>query len=165
MQRLGKMVRNNEGATVIEFAIVAPVFFLIVFGIIEFSLIMFASSVIEGATANAARLSRTGAERSDADNVSERAQADTARLRELILERGGGFLKNENLNIATIPQSGQDGTMGNSGEVVIYSVTYNWNIATPIISNLIADDGVYTIGATTVVVNEPFDDDITNNEF
>lgn len=165
MQRTFKMLRNNEGVALIEFALVAPVVFLLVFGIIEFSLVMFASSVVEGATANAARLSKTGAERSRDGTAAERAQADTARLREIILDRGSGVLKDGNLNIVTIPQSSRDGTMGDSGELVIYNVSYNWKIATPFIGAFFSDDGIYTINATTAVVNEPFDDDVQNSVF
>lgn len=166
MKRLHTLPRNNEGATIIEFAIVAPVLFLLVFGIIEFSLLMFASSVVEGATSNAARLSKTGAERSTAGTPEERAQADSGRLRELILQRGSGVLKSENLNVVTLPQAtSRSGTMGDSGEVVIYQITYNWPISTPLIGNLISQDGIYTISSTTVVVNEPFDEDISNNNF
>lgn len=165
MKRLATLARQDDGATALEFALVAPVLFLILFGIVEFSLVMFASSVIEGATGNAARLSKTGAERSTTGSPTERAQADSARLRQLILERGSGVLKDRNLNIATIPQGGsQGGSMGSSGEIVVYRVTYNWDISTPLIGNLIADDGVFVIGSTTVVVNEPFDDSIENNQ-
>lgn len=161
MKRLAKLAHQNDGATIVEFALVAPVLFLILFGIIEFSLVMFASSVIEGATGNAARLSKTGAERSTAGTSEERAELDSARLRQLVLERGSGVLKDNNdLHITVIPQGGsKDGTMGSSGEIVVYRVTYNWNIFTPLIGNLISDDGIFVISSTTVVVNEPFSDD------
>ncbi len=54
------LTKNNEGATVVEFAFVAPVFFLIVFGIIEFSLIAFVGTVMESATNSSSRLGKTG---------------------------------------------------------------------------------------------------------
>lgn len=148
---------KQDGVTAIEFALLAPVLFLLLFGIIEFSLVMFAASVVEGATANAARLSRTGAERSVAGDPGERAKADSARLRQLILEKGGGLLKDENLLIATIPATSQSGTMGEPNEMVTYSVTYSWKIMMPLFGALIAyPDGVYDIHSTAVVVNEPF---------
>lgn len=165
MPRFGRVIRNNDGATIIEFAIVAPVLFMLVFGIIEFSLLMFASSVVEGATNNAARLSKTGAERAVTGSAAQRAAADAARLRQLILDRGAGVLKDENLVITTVREDNTNSPMGNSGEVVIYSITYHWNVLTPLVGPLVADDGIYEIVATTAVVNEPYDDDVSNNQF
>ena len=52
--------RCERGVSAIEFALVAPVLLLIVTGIIEFSLIMFTASVLEGATTDTARLGKTG---------------------------------------------------------------------------------------------------------
>lgn len=150
------LVRKQEGVTAIEFALLAPVLFLLLFGIIEFSLLMFASSVIEGATSTAARLSRTGAERSTAGTPAQQAFADSARLRQMILEHGGGLLKNDNLNVTTIPQTSVVGSMGGANEMVTYNVTYNWIILTPLVGKLIAPDGVYSINSTAVVMNEPF---------
>lgn len=160
MEGLAKLARRSDGATAIEFALVAPILFLFLFGIIELSLFMFASSVVEGATSNAARLSKTGAERSTADSPAERAQMDIARLKELVLDRGAGVLKADNLTITTSPQGGSNsGTMGASGEIVIYNIAYEWDITTPFMGEFLGEDGVVTIVASTAVVNEPFDDD------
>jgi len=52
--------KNEEGITSIEFALIAPVFLLMVMGIIEFSMIMFTSVVMESATNTTARLGKTG---------------------------------------------------------------------------------------------------------
>jgi Flp pilus assembly pilin Flp len=55
-----KLSRNEDGVTAIEFALITPVFLLMIMGIIEFSMIMFTSAVMEGATNNSARLGKTG---------------------------------------------------------------------------------------------------------
>lgn len=54
------LARCQNGVTAIEFALIAPVFILLVMGIIEFSLIMFTSAVMESATNNTSRLGKTG---------------------------------------------------------------------------------------------------------
>src|SRR5690606_32071705 len=120
----------NSGATALEFAIIAPVLFLLLFGIIEFSLMMFASSVIEGATAHISRMSKTGAERSLASDSGTRAAEDKARLREMILKRGGGVIRDAYLHVTTQPQSSQRDTVGAAGEKVLYSVNYDWHVLT-----------------------------------
>ena len=53
-------VSNESGLTVIEFAFMAPVFLLLVTGVIEFSLIMFTSTVMESATSITSRVGKTG---------------------------------------------------------------------------------------------------------
>ena len=55
------MRRDGEkGSAAIEFAFVAPVFFVFMMGIIETGVMFFANSVLQKATDDAARLVRTG---------------------------------------------------------------------------------------------------------
>jgi Flp pilus assembly protein TadG len=56
----GFISRRVEGHAILEFAIVLPVMLLLIMGIVEYSLIMFASAVLEGATNYAARVGQTG---------------------------------------------------------------------------------------------------------
>ena len=51
---------RKEGATAVEFALIAPVLFLLIFGTIETGVIYMAGSSLQIATDNAARLVRTG---------------------------------------------------------------------------------------------------------
>jgi Flp pilus assembly protein TadG len=52
--------RATSGSAAIEFAMVAPLLFLFLFAIIETGVIFFASSMLQNATADAARKIRTG---------------------------------------------------------------------------------------------------------
>jgi len=54
--------RNRRGSAAVEFALVAPVFFALLFAIIETAIVFFAGQVLETMTANAARLIMTGTE-------------------------------------------------------------------------------------------------------
>lgn len=60
INRFAKLKECNKGVTAIEFAFLAPVFLLLVCGIIEFSLIAFTSTVMESATTSSSRLGKTG---------------------------------------------------------------------------------------------------------
>jgi Flp pilus assembly protein TadG len=51
---------NRTGSAAIEFAIVAPIFFALLFAIIETALMFFASQVLETVTQDAARMILTG---------------------------------------------------------------------------------------------------------
>src|SRR5215472_5971166 len=59
-----KMLRrfggNRRGSAAVEFALVAPVFFALLFAIIETALMFFASQVLETITQNSARMIVTG---------------------------------------------------------------------------------------------------------
>ncbi|MEZ5690411.1 MAG: pilus assembly protein [Rickettsiales bacterium] len=54
------LYKDKEGSAILEFAFVAPVFFLLFFGITEFGLFMYHKVVIEGIASKIARLSSTG---------------------------------------------------------------------------------------------------------
>ena len=53
---LRRFGRNRRGSAVVEFALVAPVFFALLFAIIETALMFFASQVLETITQNSARM-------------------------------------------------------------------------------------------------------------
>lgn len=158
--------KNREGATAIEFALVAPLLFLLIFGTIEYGIIMFVSSVVEGGTANAARMAKTGVGRSTDSNPEARAAQDRERIENLILERGGNLLDRDNLEVIMTPASVETGanpdglnTVGGAGEMVTYTSTYTWNVLTPIMRQFLGDDeGQIRLRAVTVVYNEPYDD-------
>jgi Flp pilus assembly protein TadG len=51
---------NRRGSAAVEFALVAPIFFALLFAIIETAIMFFASQVLETVTQNAARVVLTG---------------------------------------------------------------------------------------------------------
>jgi Flp pilus assembly protein TadG len=57
---LRRFGRNRRGSAAIEFALVAPVFFALLFAIIETAIVFFASQVLETITQNSARMILTG---------------------------------------------------------------------------------------------------------
>ncbi len=60
LTRYSRLTACERGITSIEFAVIAPVFLMMLMGIIEFAMIMFTSSVMESATNNTARYGKTG---------------------------------------------------------------------------------------------------------
>src|SRR4030081_1217221 len=57
---LRRFRRNRRGSAAVEFALVAPVFFALLFAIIETAIVFFASQVLETITQNSARMILTG---------------------------------------------------------------------------------------------------------
>lgn len=162
-----RLLRNSQGATAIEFAIVAPVLFLIIFGTLEFALIMHVSSVVEHAVHEGARFGITG---NDYDNVSGQDMDRTAFIRYAIEQRIGHWLfEPEMLTINTrvlnsIQGITLDGTIdenkgyGNGDQTVIYKVTYRWQILTPFLREALGSDeeGAFTITSVVAAKNEGF---------
>ncbi len=57
---LSRLMRATRGATAVEYALLAPVLMLLLVGIIEYNAMMYAATVLEGATAIASRQGKTG---------------------------------------------------------------------------------------------------------
>ena len=57
---LRRFRRNRRGSAAVEFALVAPIFFGLLFAIMEVALMFFASQVLEKVTQDAARMIMTG---------------------------------------------------------------------------------------------------------
>ena len=174
----------NSGITSLEFALISPVFILMVMGIIEFSMIMFTSAVMESATGSTARLGKTGY-----------VAPGTTRQQQLIdsvANKTTGLLDPDNITVTTTTYSsfgnvnrpepyiddnhndhydlGESFTdingnaqwdedmgrdnAGNANDIVVYTVSYPWHVMTPVVSAVIGS--IYTIRARTVVKNEPY---------
>ena len=60
MRLLSRFRRNRRGSAAVEFALVAPLFFALLFAIIETGLMFFANQVLETLTQDSARVIQTG---------------------------------------------------------------------------------------------------------
>ena len=60
LKTLRRFRRNRRGSAAVEFALVAPVFFALLFAIIETAIIFFAGQVLETVTQDSARMIMTG---------------------------------------------------------------------------------------------------------
>ena len=183
--RIISFQKHQEGATAIEFAIIAPVLLLIMFGIIEFSMAMFTQSIMEGATTLTSRLGKTG--------YSDQGVSREDTIRNALQARAGIFLdptkititskfygqfdqigdaepyidKNHNNRYDTgetytdVNGNGHwDADMGEQGygdanDIVVYTVTYPWKIMTPIMKPFFTN-GILNLRSVAVVKNEPY---------
>lgn len=168
----------------VEFAVIAPVFFLLLMGTVELGLIMFAESMLQGSLAHGARVGRTG--------YSEGERA--AYIKDQIVELSGDILDPEQLvlemlNYDSYANIGEpepcitplcenglanidyqdvngnnqwDADQGAAGagirnRIVLYRATYSWPIFTPFMQSLFGNaSGEYEFSAVTTVKNEAF---------
>jgi Flp pilus assembly pilin Flp len=214
--RLRRFVRQSEGATIIEFALIFPIVLMITFGIMEISLCMASLVTLEGGLKEASRYGITSQSTAPPDITKVPTALMVGNDNRLMTI---GYILNINtlnlidLNSATInnqvyssfsavkdgepftdlnsngtydgpgspgvPAAGEpysdmncngsrDGAgasgagVGAAGNIVVYTVNYNWKILTPIIGQWLGkpdpqNAGRYMIpmGASIVVKNEP----------
>lgn len=161
LRNLKRIKKNQEGATAIEFAVVAPVLFMLIFGIIEFGILFTTQSALEGATSSAARTYKAQARTGNAG-------AQTNAIHSLIAQYGRGVVKPAKLRVVaarlnswgsgSMPNdvNSSSGRAGSTGQIIQYRVYYDYDVLTPFLSRVIGDNrGIVALRASTVVQNEP----------
>ena len=174
--------RDDRGATAIEFAFVSvPVIYLMV-GIIEFSVAMTVANSLEAATNLSSRLGKTGyvedqlTQKQTIRDEIERRVGPLIDMNKLVIttqayqdfddldtpdpwndanndgEVDAGEWTDMNGNGFCDGCSG----LGSGENVAIYKISYPWSIMTPIIANIVGEDGVIELTAYSVVKNEPY---------
>jgi Flp pilus assembly protein TadG len=169
--------RAESGSAMIEFAMIAPVFFLLLFASLESGMMFFAHSTLQNAVMDTARLIRTG--QAQEENMS---QSD---FRAQVCARIAPFLScdGETLHLdirayasfgdpgipAPIDEQGQlsgdidNFQLGESSEdgedtLIMYRAFYKWQLYTPLfgqyLSNL--DGNVRLLTSSAAFRNEPF---------
>ena len=183
--RFQRRLRGEEdGATIVEFALVFPVFLLAVFGAIESAVVIFVSSSIESAVLEASRHGVTGG---TVPGVTREA-----RVLEIVERKTYGLVDMDRVEIETLiyasfddigqPEpfddangngsydpgeaftdvngNGQwDADMGEVGlggpsDVVVYRVSHAWGIMTPLMRNIMGAEIGHV--SSVAVRNEPF---------
>jgi Flp pilus assembly protein TadG len=165
-------IRGNSGSAAIEFAFVAPVFFTLLFGIIEGGIIFFGQAAVMNATQDAARLIRTGQAQGGAidattfknkicagisglfSNCSTHLQVD-------VQNYPAGFSPNQssptdangNLDPALIRYN-----TGGPCDVVIVRAFYTYNIVTPLVKSFLGGNanGLKYLTGAAAFRNEPY---------
>ncbi len=162
--------RGNSGSAAIEFAFVAPVFFMFLFGIIEGGIMFFGQAALMNATTDAARLIRTGQaqgsiSQSDftqkiCDGIS--GLLDCANLQVDVQNYPSGFTTSQtsptdaNGNLLT----GQNRyNTGGACDVVIVRAFYKYIIYTPVLTPFLsghAGNNFNWLTASAAFRNEPY---------
>ncbi len=145
--------RKEDGAAAVEFALIAIPFFMLLVGIVEVSMFFASGSVLEGGSAAASRLLRTGqAQMSDdpedtfrtalCDHVKTMIPCDRIQY-EVIRLDDNTFAGAENYE----PEFDEEGNLipspfstGNSNDVIMVRTFYKYEFLTPFIGSLITRD-------------------------
>ena len=112
LKRIARLRRNGEkGQSLVEFALVAPIFFLVLFAIIDFGMAFHAWITVTNSAREGARF---GAVRAPAADIEARVR-DTA-----------DSLDDADLSVTVTNAE------GDPGESVVVEVTYDYSLITPV---------------------------------
>ncbi|MFA7646327.1 MAG: TadE/TadG family type IV pilus assembly protein [Phenylobacterium sp.] len=165
-----RLVRARDGATAVEFALIATPFFLLLMGILELALVFLVSTTLEHATQDAARMIRTGEFQAEGNVTADdfenlvcdrlvllgdacKAQLDVdvrayANLKEMVTAQADNEYDPEETCFEA----------GGPREVVLVRTSIRWKIFTPLLAPSMASagDGKRLIRSTTAFKNEPY---------
>jgi len=169
---MGRFRRQAGGSAAVEFALVAPIFFGLLFAILETALVFFASQVLETVTGDSARLILTG-QAQEKKLTKEQFKAALCERVVALFDCSNGifidvrsFPSFQAINL-TPPIDAEnrkfvDDTQydpGHAGDIVVVRVFYQWPlIVTGLgwnMSNLAGNQRL--LSATAAFRNEPFE--------
>jgi Flp pilus assembly protein TadG len=174
--RIGKVLARmraqaRAGSAAVEFAMIAPVFFLLLMGIMENGVIYFAGATLQNATDDIARQIRTG--------QAQAAGMTQQQFRTAICNEIAPLLAcDANLQIDVesyadyntagfVPPTDASGNLkttlnnyapGTACNVVLVRTFYTWQVITPLLSPFLTNitGGYHLVSATSAFRNEPF---------
>ncbi|MEX2650536.1 MAG: TadE/TadG family type IV pilus assembly protein [Alphaproteobacteria bacterium] len=163
-----RFAKASAGVTAVEFALIAPSFFMILFGTIESSIMYYIATSMEGEVQIAARQIRTGNVQNADDPLAEFRSTLCSNLGNLAA--CGAVV----IDVRTFPDFGsmdrpplinEDGTPqnenfnpGGGGDVVLVRIAYRYPIMTPFLGQFIGTGGgYYDLYAAAAFQNEPYD--------
>jgi Flp pilus assembly protein TadG len=167
---ISRFCRAKQGSAAVEFAIIAIPFFLLLYAVIDTSLVYFATQTLENGVSAAARQIKTG--------QAQSASMTSAQFRTLICNQISMLLKcdahlgidvrrftsfnNVNLPAAVDGNGNLTGNfqfnMGGAGDIIVVRAFYAWPMLTPefgqTMSNMSGNSRLLT--AAFAFKNEPF---------
>lgn len=177
------LARNQDGVSAVEFAMISPALFVVLFGLFDLAYNMYTTEMLQGAIQNAAR-----------DSTIEGASSNSAALDEVVTKAvhavapnatmtftrtsyanftdaarpedytdldsngtcdNGEPYEDANGNGAWDAMGGKSG-FGGARDAVLYSVTVNYKRAFPIASFIPGQTDDFTLVANTVLRNQPY---------
>jgi len=145
--------RMPRGQTFVEFAMVAPIFFFVMFAIFDFGRLFFVEMNIEQAVFEAGRYASTGNHLSDPNNpgqILSRIASITQVAEQAAIGLGANI---SNIQISSL--NGGSGSAGGPGDTVTITLTASLPLMTPFVSRFFPG-GVYTFTSSSSFKNEPF---------
>jgi hypothetical protein len=157
----------RRGQSLVEFAVVTPLFFMLVFGITDFGRLFFTRLTLQHALREAGRYAVTGQKQQDPNKPPGTFLSRVQSIRNIAQQYAAGLLPNSSdVTVRAIDSQGNADLAhpaGLPGETVIVSLSTRLKLITPLIGNFfpqVNGQGEYDFTVSTSFKNEPFD--VTN---
>jgi len=155
-QRSPRFCRASSGSSLVEFAFVAPLFLLLLFGVIDFSHLFFVEMTLQNAVRQAGRYAITGNHQPDPKHPGQ--YLSRVASIEQVAQQAAAGLDVSSLQITS--KVGGSGSAGGPGDTVTISLTTNLKLMTPLVAQFFPS-GIYTFTVSVTLKNEPFPPDQT----
>ena len=139
--RLRAFGRDERGAVAVEFALIAPIFLLIVFGMVDFSRAFYTLNAVSSAVREGARTAATEPTLETSDPAAI-AKVKT-RVKNFMGGFGGPEVTDAMINVST-----------NNGSVIVTITNYPFSPITPLPNMGFLTNGTYPITRTAVFRHE-----------
>jgi Flp pilus assembly protein TadG len=147
-RKLGLM----KGQTIMEFPVIVPLFFLLLFGVIDFGRLFFVQMSLQNAIRQAGRFAVTGNHLPDPKKPGQ----NLSRVDSIIKTAQQAAMGLDVTNVQVTSSKGGTGNAGGPGDTVTISLTTNMKLITPIISRFFGPKGTYKFTVSVSFKNEPF---------
>lgn len=112
-----RIIKNEKGQALVEFAIILPILLLLIMGILQFGMLINNYLSLENSSREGARLGIVGGTNTDIQNI---------------VMKTSPTLDSSALTITITPSEGNR----KSGDTLTINLTYSYNLTIPIISSL-----------------------------
>jgi Flp pilus assembly protein TadG len=162
--------RDRKASAAVQFAFLAPLFFLMLFAIIEVAMIFFAGQTLETATQNASRLILTGQAQNGGYTQAQFKTGFCSNIVALIDCTGGVYLDVQSYSSfssititnpivgGTFSSAGFGYNPGAAGDIVVVRAYYQWPLLVPglgfNVGNLTGNK--FLLGSVAAFRNEPY---------
>ncbi len=164
-----RLVRQEDGAAAVEFAMVAAPFLAMMFAIIETAIVFFAGQALETAAADSARLIMTGQAQNAGYDKTKYKEAVCAKIYGLFNCNAGLHVDVKSYtNFASVPlakpitggvmDTNTSYSPGTPGDIVVVKLMYQWPVYVSLLGLNLSDlsGGKRLLMSTVAFRNEPY---------
>jgi len=149
----GKRFHSNSGQSLLEFALIAPIFFLLLCAVFDFGHLFFVQMSMQDAIRQAGRFAVTGNHLPDPKDLSK----NLSRVDSIIKIAQDAAAGTTITGVQVSSLNGGSNNAGGPGDTVTISITDDLQLMTPLVAQFFGPKGIYTFMVSVTFRNEPFD--------
>jgi Flp pilus assembly protein TadG len=150
--KFGRTIHVRCGNSMVEFALVLPLFLVLTFGILDFGRLFYEQETLQYAIRQAGRFAVTG-QNSGTNRVTA--------IKQVAENASAGLINSGNINNLLITSGGVTNTAGGPSQEMTITMVSNLQLITPGIAAFFPN-GIYTFTSSVTFRNEPFPKSDTN---